>query len=104
MLESLQEAEAAARYAAVAAAAGDAEAPTAARVAALRAGQAYRTVTEAASHLFGGVGSTWERHAQLYYRRAWSAERLAGGPQAHRAALADRADPSEATLEAFRRF
>jgi alkylation response protein AidB-like acyl-CoA dehydrogenase len=89
MLESLQEAEAAARYAAVAAAAGDAEAPTAARVAALRAGQAYRTVTEAASHLFGGVGSTWERDVQLYYRRAWSAERLAGGPQAHRAALAD---------------
>jgi alkylation response protein AidB-like acyl-CoA dehydrogenase len=89
MLESLQEAEAAARYAAVAAAAGDAEAPTAARVAALCAGQAYRTVTETASHLFGGVGSTWERDAQLYYRRAWSAERLAGGPQAHRAALAD---------------
>jgi alkylation response protein AidB-like acyl-CoA dehydrogenase len=90
MLESLQEAEAATRYAAVAAAAGDAEAPTAARVAALCAGQAYRTVTETASHLFGGVGSTWERDAQLYYRRAWSAERLAGGPQAHRAALADR--------------
>jgi alkylation response protein AidB-like acyl-CoA dehydrogenase len=88
MLESFQEAEAAARYAAVAAAAGDAEAPTAARVAALRAGQAYRTVTEAACHLFG-IGSTWERDAQLYYRRAWSAERLAGGPQAHRAALAD---------------
>jgi alkylation response protein AidB-like acyl-CoA dehydrogenase len=90
MLESFQEAEAAARYAAVA---DDAEAPTAARVAALRAGQAYRTVTEAATHLFGGIGSTWERDAQLYYRRAWSAERLTGGPQAHRAALADRADP-----------
>jgi hypothetical protein len=39
--------------------------------------------------LFGGTGSTWERDVQLYYRRAWSAERLAGGPQAHRAALAD---------------
>jgi hypothetical protein len=24
----------------------------------------------------------------LYYRRAWSAERLSGGPQAHRDALA----------------
>jgi acyl-CoA dehydrogenase len=89
ILESFQEAEAVVRYAAVAAAAGDAEAATAARVAALRAGQAYRTVTETASHLFGAVGSTWERDAQLYYRRAWSAERLAGGPQAHRAALAD---------------
>jgi alkylation response protein AidB-like acyl-CoA dehydrogenase len=89
MLESFQEAEAAARYAAVAAAAGDAEAMTAARAAALRAGQAYRTVTEAATRLFGGVGSSWEQDTQLYYRRAWSAERLSGGPQAHRAALGD---------------
>jgi alkylation response protein AidB-like acyl-CoA dehydrogenase len=89
MLESFQEAEAAARYAAVAAAAGDAEAMTAARAAALRAGQAYRTVTEAATRLFGGVGSSWEQDTQLHYRRAWSAERLSGGPQAHRAALGD---------------
>ena len=90
MLEAFQSAEAAARYAAVAAAAGAAEAPTAARVAALRAGQAYRTVTEAAIHLFSGIGSTWEHDAHLYYRRAWSAERLSGGPQAHRAALTGR--------------
>jgi alkylation response protein AidB-like acyl-CoA dehydrogenase len=90
MLESLQEAEAAARYAAIAAAAGDAGAPAAARVAALQSGQAYRTVTDAAIHLFGGVGTSWERDAQLYYRRAWSVERLSGGPQAHRAALGDR--------------
>jgi hypothetical protein len=40
-------------------------------------------VTEAAIHLF-----TREHDAYLYYRRAWSAERLSGGPQAHRAALA----------------
>ena len=90
MLEAFQSAEAAARYAAVAAAVGAAEAPTAARVAALRAGQAYRTVTEAAIHLFSGIGSTWEHDAHLYYRRAWSAERLSGGPQAHRAALTGR--------------
>jgi len=97
MLESFQEAEGAARYAAAAAGAaaagdpevGEAEAMTAARVAALRAGQAYRTVTEAATRLFGGIGSTWEQDAQLHYRRAWSAERLTGGPQAHRAALGD---------------
>jgi alkylation response protein AidB-like acyl-CoA dehydrogenase len=94
MLESLQEAEAAARYAAIAAAAADAEAPAAeapaaARVASVRSGQAYRTVTDTAVHLFGGVGTSWERDAQLYYRRAWSAERLAGGPQAHQAALGD---------------
>ena len=58
-----------------------------------RAGQAYRTVTEAAVHLFGGIGFTGEHDAHLYYRRAWSAERLSGGPQAHRAALADLAGP-----------
>ena len=87
MIESFQAAEAAARYAAVGAAAGQAEAPAAARMAVLEAGQAYRTVTEAASRLFGGIGFTWEHDAQLYYRRAWSAERLSGGPQTHRAAL-----------------
>ena len=47
-------------------------------------------MTETAIHLFGGVGFTWEHDAHLYYRRAWSAERLAGGPQAHRAALTAR--------------
>jgi alkylation response protein AidB-like acyl-CoA dehydrogenase len=90
MLEAFQSAEAAARYAAACAAAGAPEAPTAARVAALRAGQAYRTVTETATRLFDGIGSTWEHDAHLYYRRAWPAERLAGGPQAHRAALTAR--------------
>jgi acyl-CoA dehydrogenase len=96
MLEALQSAEAAARYAAVADADGAAEAPTAARTAALLAGQAYRTVTEAAIRLFGGIGFTSEHDAYLYYRRAWSAERLSGGPQAHRAALAGLADPDRA--------
>jgi len=86
MLADLQSVSAAARYAAVASAA---EAPMAARVAALRAGEAYRGVTESATHLFGGIGFTWEHDAHLYYRRAWSAERLAGGPHAHRAAIAD---------------
>jgi alkylation response protein AidB-like acyl-CoA dehydrogenase len=93
MLADLQSVSAAARYAAVASADGAAEAPMAARVAALRAGEAYRGVTESAIHLFGGIGFTWEHDAHLYYRRAWSAERLAGGPHAHRAAIADIAGP-----------
>jgi alkylation response protein AidB-like acyl-CoA dehydrogenase len=88
MLAAFQEVSAAARYAAVADADAAAEAPMAARVAALRAGQAYRDVTEAAIHLFGGIGFTREHDAHLYYRRAWSAERLSGGPRAHRAAVA----------------
>jgi len=83
MLTAFQAAEAATRYAAAAAAAGAADAAAAALVAALQAGQAYREVTQAAIHLFSR-----EHDAYLYYRRAWSAERLSGGPQAHRAALA----------------
>jgi alkylation response protein AidB-like acyl-CoA dehydrogenase len=89
MLAAFQSVSSAARYAAVATSYGASDAPMAAHVAALRAGEAYRAVTEAAIHMFGGVGFTWEHDAHLYYRRAWSAERLAGGPQAHRAAIAD---------------
>ena len=84
MLTAFQATEAAARYAAGAAAVDAADAPAAARVAALQAGQAYREVTDAVVDLFGR-----EHDAYLYYRRAWSAERLSGGPRAHRAALAD---------------
>jgi alkylation response protein AidB-like acyl-CoA dehydrogenase len=92
MLAAFQEVSAAARHAAVAAANDTGEAPVAAHVAALRAGEAYRAVTESAIHLFGGIGLSWEHDAHLYYRRAWSAERLAGGPQAHRAAIVRQAD------------
>jgi alkylation response protein AidB-like acyl-CoA dehydrogenase len=41
----------------------------------------------------GGIGFTWEHDAHLYYRRAWSAERLTGGPHAQRAAIGDVAGP-----------
>jgi alkylation response protein AidB-like acyl-CoA dehydrogenase len=58
--------------------------------AALQAGECYRRAAEAAIGLFGEVGFTQEHDAQLYYRRAWSAERLSGGPQAHRDALTGR--------------
>jgi len=87
MVADLESVSSAARYAAVATASDAADAPKAARVAALRAGESYRGVTEAAIGLFGGVGFAREHDAHLYYRRAWSAERLAGGPQAHRTAL-----------------
>ena len=89
ILAAFQEVSATARYAAAAAADDSAEAPKAAYVAALRAGEAYRDVTESAVHLFGGNGLSWEHDVHLYYRRAWSAERLAGGPQAHRDAISD---------------
>jgi alkylation response protein AidB-like acyl-CoA dehydrogenase len=92
MLSDFQSVSAGARYAAVTADEGAPDAAMAAHVAALRAGEAYRRVTESAIHLFGGVGFTWEHDIQLYYRRAWSAERLAGGPQSHRAIIADLAE------------
>ena len=87
MLAQFQEISATARSASIAAAESSDEAPVAAHVAALRAGEAYRAVTETATKLFGGVGVSWEHDAHLYYRRAYSAERLSGGPQAHRAAI-----------------
>ena len=90
MLADLQSVSANARYAAIAVATRAADAPKAAHAAALHAGEAYRSVVDAAIHLFGGVGFAQADDAQLYYRRAWSAERLAGGPQAHRAAIAGR--------------
>jgi alkylation response protein AidB-like acyl-CoA dehydrogenase len=83
MLAAFQAAETTVRYAAVAAADGSAEAPAAARMAVQQAGYAYREVTEATIHLFGGAGTTSEHDVHLYYRRAWSAERLSGGPPAH---------------------
>jgi alkylation response protein AidB-like acyl-CoA dehydrogenase len=86
MVTDLQSVSAAVRYAAVASADGAPEARAAVRVAALRGGEAYRGATESAIHLFGGNGFTWEHDAHLYYRRAWSAERLAGGPHAQRTA------------------
>jgi alkylation response protein AidB-like acyl-CoA dehydrogenase len=87
MLADLENVSAAARYAAAATDVGAADAQKAARVAALRAGETYRRAAEATIGLFGDIGFTQEHDAQLHYRRAWSAERLAGGPQAHRDAL-----------------
>jgi alkylation response protein AidB-like acyl-CoA dehydrogenase len=88
ILAAFQAVSAAARHAALEAADGSAEAPKAAHAAALRSGEAFRAVTESVLGLFGGNGLSWEHEAHLYYRRAWSAERLAGGPQAHRTAIA----------------
>ena len=87
ILAAFQTVSAAARHAALAAADGSTEAPKTAHGAALRAGEAFRAATESAIGLFGGNSLSWEHEVHLYYRRAWSAERLAGGPQAHRTAI-----------------
>jgi len=93
LLTDFETVTAAARYAGVTTGEDSPEATTAAHAAALRAGEAYRRGTESVTHMVGGPGSPWEQEVQLYYRRAWSAERLAGGPQSHRAAVAGPASP-----------
>jgi alkylation response protein AidB-like acyl-CoA dehydrogenase len=89
MVADFKSVSSAARYAAVATADGTTRAPMLARAAVLRAAEAYRDVTEAAVRLFSGTGSAAEDDVPLYYRRAWSAERLTGGPQAHKDAIDD---------------
>jgi alkylation response protein AidB-like acyl-CoA dehydrogenase len=98
MLADLEQVSAAARYAAAATDVDAADAQKAARVAALRAGESYRRAADAAIGLFGDIGLSQEHDVQLYYRRAWSAERLAGGPQAHRDALAARLPRSDVAV------
>jgi alkylation response protein AidB-like acyl-CoA dehydrogenase len=92
MLADLEKVSAAAQYAAAATDVSALDAAKAARLAALQAGEAYRRVTEAI------MSFTPEHDAQLYYRRAWSAERLSGGPQSHRDALASRLQVASARL------
>jgi alkylation response protein AidB-like acyl-CoA dehydrogenase len=82
MLSDLEHVTAAARYAAAVTDLGSDEAATASRIAALQAGGSYRRVID------GALAFIDEADAQLHYRRAWSAERLSGGPHAHREALA----------------
>lgn len=88
LLAARQFGQAAARWAAVAAENGSSEAELAGHVAALRAGESYKVATEAAVHLLGGVGFTWEHDMHLHYRRARAASALAGGAAAHRLAIA----------------
>jgi alkylation response protein AidB-like acyl-CoA dehydrogenase len=85
MLSDLRDVSEAARYAAVAAADGAADATRQARATALKAGESYRAATEAAIQLLGGTRTTQEQQAYLHYRRAWSTQQLVGGPLADRA-------------------
>jgi alkylation response protein AidB-like acyl-CoA dehydrogenase len=89
MFAALQTARAGARWAACAQDAEDPEAELAGHVVALRTGIAYRDQTEAAIHLLGGIGFTWEHDAHLYYRRARASLALGGGPTAHQLAIAE---------------
>jgi alkylation response protein AidB-like acyl-CoA dehydrogenase len=84
----VEQADAAARYAAATLAIGDADAPVAVHVAASYCGETAVHATEEAVQLHGGIGMTWEHPAHLHLKRAKADALLLGSPEAHRAALA----------------
>ncbi|WP_028636358.1 acyl-CoA dehydrogenase family protein [Nocardioides sp. URHA0032] len=84
----VEQADAAARYAAATLATDDPDAPVAVAVAAAFCGEAATHAAEEAVQLHGGLGMTWEHPAHLHLKRAKADELLQGTPEAHRAALA----------------
>ncbi len=84
----VEQADAAARYAAATLAADDPDAPVAVHVAASFCAEAATHAAEEAIQLHGGIGMTWEHPAHLHLKRAKADELLLGTPEAHRAALA----------------
>jgi alkylation response protein AidB-like acyl-CoA dehydrogenase len=88
----VEQADAAARYAAACLATGDPDAPVAVHVAASFCGEAATHAAEEAIQLHGGIGMTWEHPAHLHLKRAKADELLLGTPEAHRLALAELID------------
>ncbi|WP_395691116.1 acyl-CoA dehydrogenase family protein [Nocardioides sp.] len=98
----VEQADAAARYAAATLATGDPDAPVAVAVAASFCGEAATHAAEEAVQLHGGIGMTWEHPAHLHLKRAKADELLLGTPEAHRRALATLIDlpaPSGSLVE-----
>jgi alkylation response protein AidB-like acyl-CoA dehydrogenase len=87
----LNQAEAAARYAA-AVADDDHEADIAASVAAAYCGSVAVHAAEECLQLHGGIGMTWEHPIHLYLKRAKADELAYGNPYQHRTWLADLID------------
>ncbi|MDF1603528.1 acyl-CoA dehydrogenase family protein [Nocardioides sp. YIM 152315] len=83
----VEQADAAARYAAATLALGDADAPVAVAVAGSFCAEAAVHAAEEAIQLHGGLGMTWEHPAHLHLKRAKADAILLGSPEAHRAAL-----------------
>jgi len=90
MLQRVEFARAASRYAASCLAAGTSEFPVAGRVAAAYCGSAYRWVATENIQVHGGIGFTWEHDAHLHYRRSWASETLLENTDQHYLAIADR--------------
>lgn len=94
----VEQADAAARYAAATLATDDPDVPVAVHVAASFCGEVATHAAEEAIQLHGGIGMTWEHPAHLHLKRAKADELLLGSPEAHRRALGALVDlvPSEA--------
>jgi alkylation response protein AidB-like acyl-CoA dehydrogenase len=88
----VEQARAAARYAAATAAAGDPDAEVAAGVAQAYCSDVAVLAAEECVQLHGGIGMTWEHPAHLYLKRAKADQIGLGSPTAHRARLAELVD------------
>jgi alkylation response protein AidB-like acyl-CoA dehydrogenase len=89
---AVEQATAAARYAASALAAGDADAPVAVSTAKSFCSDVALRVAEESIQLHGGIGMTWEYPLHLYVKRAKSDQIALGTPADHRARLAHLVD------------
>lgn len=83
----VEQADAAARYAAATLALDDPDAQVAVAVAAAYCGEVAVHACEEAIQLHGGIGMTWEHPAHLHLKRAKADAILLGSPEAHRQAL-----------------
>ena len=90
MLQRVEFARSASRYAASCLASGSGEFPVAVRVAAAYCGSGYRWVANENIQVHGGIGFTWEHEAHLHYRRSWASETMLGSTDQHYLAIADR--------------
>jgi alkylation response protein AidB-like acyl-CoA dehydrogenase len=88
LFAAVESADAAARYAVAAIAAGHRDADLATSVAQAYCGDLAVRVAEEAVQLHGGIGFTWEHPLHLYLKRAKADQIAFGTPGAHRAALA----------------
>lgn len=84
----VEQADAAARYAAATLAADDPDQHVAVAVAQAYCAEVAVHATEEAVQLHGGIGMTWEHPAHLHLKRAKADALLLGSAEAHRAALA----------------
>jgi alkylation response protein AidB-like acyl-CoA dehydrogenase len=89
---AVESAGAAARYAAAATAAGDADSVVATAVAQSFCSDVAVKAAEEAVQLHGGIGMTWEHPAHLYLKRAKADQIAFGTPAAHRARLSELVD------------